>query len=262
VAEWSTLRAAGDELARLKRQPGSAIGVNLSATFLKHSDEQTVLGLATVLKAMSRRNRPAETYRNWGLVVGPKMFGRDSMAWVVQRFFTEGAWGVPPYIIPHGILHADSGTISQALALHGPNISVSGGPNACGEAMLIAASMLMDNSLPGLWLVLSAFGAEKIPDDPAFADLPCEAVALALTVVRGQESGGRGQESWGSENNDKPTSVPTLRIDLGDEVPTGLTELTVPSFRAVVDAEGAGRWRLPEGGWVEFVGTANSREGA
>jgi hypothetical protein len=235
VAEWATLRAGGDELVKLRRQPGEARGVKLSTSFLKHSDDQTVLGLAAVLKAIARRDQSVESYRDWGLVAGPKMFGRDSMAWVVARYLAEGAWGIPPHIIPHGILHADSGTISQALSLHGPNISVSGGPNACSEAFLIAASLFAENNLPGLWLVLSAFEAEKVPEDAACAGMQCDAVALALKAV--------------------PSLTPSssaLRINLGPDVPAGLTDFTLPGFSAVVQKEGTGRWRLPDVGWIEL----------
>jgi hypothetical protein len=228
------VRAGGDELLKLRKQPGSARGVNLSVSFLKNSDDHSVIGLAAVLRAMSRRDRPAETYRDWGVVSGPKMFGRDLMASAVARYRAEGAWGIPPHMIPHGTLHAASGTISQALAIHGPNLSVGGGPSACSEAIVIAASMLAENNLPGLWLVLSAFEAEKLPDNPAFAGLACEAVALALTLQAG--------------------TGPTLRIDLGSDVPTNMADFTLPDFRAAVDAERAGRWRLPLGGCVEFAG--------
>jgi hypothetical protein len=246
VAEWATLCAGADEVAQLRRQPGSPPDVKLAASFLKHADDQTVLGLATVLKAMARRHQPASIYRDWGIVSGPKMFGRDSMAWAVDRYLAEGAWGIPPHIIPHGTLHASSGTISQALASHGPNLTASGGPGACTEAILIAATMLADKNLPGLWLVLSAYIGEKLPEDPACAGMQCNVAALALTTAsrerqRPEEPGVRGMAS------------PTLRIDLGHDVASELGDFTLPAFRAAIDSEGSGRWRLPEGGLLELI---------
>ena len=225
VAAWSVMRTGGEELAKLRRNPGEAAGIKLSPSFLKHSDDHTVISLAAVLKALADGKQSFATYRDWGVVAGPKMFGRDMMTWVVTRYLAEGAWGIPPHIIPHGTLHAVSGTISQALSIHGPNMSVSGGPDACAQAFLFAATLLADNNLPGLWLVLSAFEGEKLPDNPACAAMPCRAVALALTLDTASAPGR------------------TLRIELGPNLAGGAALFALPHFCDAIAGEKSGCWR-------------------
>jgi hypothetical protein len=94
--------------------------------------------------------------------------------------------------------------------------------------------------------------------------LPCEAVALALTVtgdslLNGEAVGWAARPTAGGPVAHPTAFGPTLRIDLNPGVPTGLAEFTLSNFRAVVDEGGCGSWRLPEAGWVSFM---NSGMGA
>lgn len=244
VADFATLRVGPPELANLRQHPGTAQGAEISASFLKHADEQSVAALAVVLKAMARHQRPAETYRDWGVVAAPTMFGRDPTSRALRRFLTEGAWGIAPHVIPHSTLHAISGTISQALRIQGPNLSVGNGVHAATEAILAAAGMLCVENLPGLWLVLTGYDREKIPDDPANSSIHCLAAALALT---------RNQSG----------ALPVLSIVVASEVPAGLTELTLAGLHAALDGAVpiSGRWRLPDAGWLELVNGRMKDEG-
>jgi hypothetical protein len=173
----------------------------------------------------------------------------------ILRYREEGAWGVSPHLIPQQSLHAISGTISQALKIHGPNFGVSGGPNPAPDALLLAAAMLHDQALPGLWVALSGHQSEWIPtrdDRPAPAPT-CQAVVLALTPLSAQAGG--------------------LTLSLGQAPPEARGDAPLadwPDFQLGCLAEElsthpglpGGKWRLSASHWVEFESTFFDREGS
>jgi hypothetical protein len=190
VAAFGTMQASGDTLPTLRQTLQLPGGQSLPTAFLKHSDEQTVVGLAAVFQAINRCGLTGTPFTRWAVLAAPRFLGRASLALALQRFVLEGAWGVSPHLIPHRSLHSLSGTVSQALAIHGPNYGVGGGTQAAGEIMLAAAALLCDGQAPGVWLVLTGWHPEPILDPPAGAlSLPGPraaeavygAVALALT---------------------------------------------------------------------------------
>jgi hypothetical protein len=159
----------------------------LPASFLKHADEQTVAGLAAVFKAVHVGELQTTDFSDWGVLAAPRFLGRPAMAAALQRFKAEGAWGVSPHLIPHRSLHSISGTVSQALKIHGPNFGIGGGHGAAAEALLAATAMLEGQKLPGVWVVLTCLDPEQPPDVnglPA-AGTQCVGLALALTPLRG-----------------------------------------------------------------------------
>jgi hypothetical protein len=162
----------------------------LPPAFLKHADEQTVLGLAAVYHAIHDHhlNPP---FTAWAVLAAPRFLGRPTMAAALQRFAAEGAWGVSPHLIPHRSLHAMSGTVSQALKIHGPNFGVGGGPCAAAEVLLAAAALLERQNVPGVWVVLSGLDPESAPDEGGRTapGTHCVGVALALVPPRSGWSG-------------------------------------------------------------------------
>jgi hypothetical protein len=185
VAADATVRVGLESLAELRRTPGGCGGEPLPASFLKHADEQTVVGLAAVYKAIQIAGLPGNQFRDWGVLAAPRFLGRPAMATALQRFKTEGAWGVSPHLIPHRSLHSISGTVSQALKIHGPNFGVGGGPGAVVEVLLAATAMLEGKKLPGVWVVLTCLDPEQ-PPDTAGRPAPgtqCVGLALALTPI-------------------------------------------------------------------------------
>src|ERR1700686_4107846 len=155
VAASAMLRGDSDAIAQWRKQPVVVGADRLPISFLKHSQDQTVVGLMGVLNAVAQQGWQERSFADWSVIAAPDLFGRVALAQTLQRFLQEGAWGVSPQSIPHQSLHAPSGTISQALKIYGPNFGVSGGPNAGPDAFLIAAAMMFDRGLPGLWVVLS-----------------------------------------------------------------------------------------------------------
>src|SRR5205807_2272244 len=125
-------------------------------------------------------------------------------------------------LIPHRSLHAVSGTLSQTLKIQGPNFGVGGGPGAESEALLVAATLVGNRGLPGVWVVLTGYDPEMAPADPTANEPPvpvppCSGVALALTAVQG---GGRGlqlrlspPECGSAAETSRARSLPLLTLE-------------------------------------------------
>jgi hypothetical protein len=172
--------------------PGPAPGEPLPAAFLKHTDEQTVVGMAALLQAVSRHGLTGTDFTAWGAVGAPRFLGRAALRAALQRFAAEGAWGISPHLIPHRSLHSISGTISQALKLHGPNFGVGGGPGGAAEGLLTAAALLTGDRLPGVWVVWSGWSPEPTPLLNGHA-AEAEVSAAAIALVPSYPSGARAR---------------------------------------------------------------------
>lgn len=208
VLARAVVRAGGDGLKALRQNPGPAVGEPLAPNFLKHADEQTVAGVAAVLRAANEYGIAQVDFSRWGVLAAPRFLARASVAQAVKRFGQEGAWGVSPHLIPHRSLHSVSGTVSQALNLHGPNFGVGGGPWGAAKVLLAAAAMLECDRLPGVWVILTGWNWEpgvELPAGPARAGAsgplrpcnpnePATCSAVAMALVPGSE--GRGGACW------------------------------------------------------------------
>ena len=175
------LAAMGD----LRRQPGPPSAPVLPSTFLKHTDDQSVAALSAVFHAIHNHSLSATDFSRWGIVCAPRFPGRSSMIPAVKHFTAEGAWGVSPHLVPHRSLHSVSGTISQALKIHGPNYGVGGGNSAAQEVVFAALALLNRMELPGVWMVIAAQEPETAVDDNGNGppNKCVRALALALAPV-------------------------------------------------------------------------------
>lgn len=182
VAADAVVRVSLESLPELRRDPGPTSGEPLPACFLKHADEQTVAGLCAVYQAIRKGNLHETDFHNWGVLAAPRFLGRATMASALQRFAAEGAWGVSPHLIPHRSLHSISGTISQALKIHGPNFGVGGGPQGTVEVLLAAIALLEGKHLPGVWVVLTCLDPEEPPDESGRLPAGTQAMGLALAL--------------------------------------------------------------------------------
>ena len=191
VAAEAVKRVSLESLPELRRNPGPSLREPLPACFLKHADEQTVAGLCAVYQAIQNGGLQATDFRDWGVLAAPRFLGRPAMAAALQRFAAEGAWGVSPHLIPHRSLHSISGTVSQALRIHGPNFGVGGGPGGAVEALLAATALLETKHLPGVWVVLTCLDPEMPPDEAGRMPPATQAVGLALALVPISRSGSR-----------------------------------------------------------------------
>jgi hypothetical protein len=237
VAARGVVQATAAEIATLRPQLGPVGGKPLPAGFVKHLDEQTVVGLAAVYRATHEHDLDASGFGDWGVLAAPRFFGRAAMAAAVQRFAAEGAWGISPHLIPHRSLHSLSGSISQALVIRGPNFGVGGGPEGAGEGLLAALALTSRREVPGVWIVLTGWDPELVPlaSGPGGPPPVCGAVALALAASRPDWQG--------------------LRLHYQAEAASGLPLFTVEALRATLtaaDPPRRRRWQLGCGGAVEL----------
>jgi hypothetical protein len=236
LSGWATARASVDELAALRKSPTIPADTELSPGFLKNSDDQTVLALAVLSQAMTSLDRPTASYQDWGVVASSNLFGRAGTFQSLLSFRKDGAWGITPHMIPHHSLHAVSGTISQALRIHGPNFGVGGGPDGVAETFLAAATMISENNVPGLWAVMSGHYPEYLPTgcyQDAQTPITCMAAAFALQPVINAKF------------------VSYLHISGGDVPSEGWPKFTLPDSLDMLDSKiPKGRWALPGRGWA------------
>lgn len=247
VLAHGSVRATAAAVAGLRQKPGPAPSQPLPIGFLKHTDDQTVVGMAAVLRAIANGGLAAHRFTEWGVLAAPRFLGRVALANALERFAVEGAWGVSPHLIPHRSLHAVSGTISQALKIHGPNFGMGGGPGGPLEAVRTATAMVHGDRLPGVWVVLTTWNPEPAAGEvtPA-ADVWCTGLALALTAARPGWNGARlrlvpAERSRGPGEMARFGLTPeTLHLE------GLLSALTVPEMRSSVV------WQFDGGGRLEL----------
>jgi hypothetical protein len=186
VAAVGVARATPETLPALRQKPGVAPCGTLPVAFLKHADEQTVVGLAAVLQAVRDYHLTDTSFTDWAALAAPRFQGRLALAAALNRFAAEGAWGISPHLIPHRSLHAISGTVSQALKIHGPNFGVGGGPGSAADVLLAATALLGGRDVPGVWVVMTGWSPEPVPNREGRTSslAVCNAVALALVPSR------------------------------------------------------------------------------
>jgi hypothetical protein len=217
VAASALVRLPYEALPAVRREPEPVLGVPLPPSVLKHLDEQTVAGLAAVLRAARDSGLDRADVRQWGVLAAPHFLGQPAMVAALRRFRVEGAWGVSPHVIPHHSLHSVAGTVSQVLKVHGPNLGVGGGAVGTGEALLTAAAWLGRRRVPGVWVVLTtldplpALGEEGQPPPGT----SCVGLALALVPPRAESTGPRLRFFPGDARRaDRPLSVFRLHAAL------------------------------------------------
>ena len=234
----------------LRKQPPAYPGVELSGHFLKHADEQTITALLAIRKATDRYGIDPRQLAGWGIIAAPRYIGRLTGANVLYKFPRGGTSAVAPHIVAQCSLHSVSGAASIALGMHGPNLGVGGGEWSIGDGLTSALTLFETVRVPGVWLLLTEFDNEPIPDEEGrpLNDPTCHAVALAL--VPG--AAGDAQLTLRPGSHGK-----SLRADY--------PEPTVAEIAACIDAAERGlaaRWAcwLPWGGRAELRLAAAERQ--
>jgi hypothetical protein len=248
----------------LRQSPGRGLGQPLPAAFLKHADEQTVVALAAVFRAVHHFDLAQTCFHHWGVIAASCFLGRATLAVALQRFTLEGAWGVSPHLIPHRSLHSVSGTISQALQVHGPNFGVGGGPGSTSEALLVAGALLARDRLPGLWVVLTGWDAEPVLDlrgGPSAnghkTAKACAALALALAADQPGRPGPRLHVGAGasdrppSRNSAAAPGRASFNLEALAQVLASPVPLNPASHAGGEDGVPVA-WSLDCGGWVKL----------
>ena len=181
VVAWSSCRALAAELPALRKSPGTLGGEPMPNGLLKHVDEQTVVGVAAVLRAVRESGLEPSSFGRWSVLAAPRFLGRAKFEASFPQYLAEGAWGVSPHLVPGHSLHSPSGTISQALHAHGANLGVGGTPGGEREAFLVAATWLEAGWADGVWIVLT--GRDPSATGEVAVSEPGDYRALALALV-------------------------------------------------------------------------------
>ncbi|NLF70756.1 MAG: hypothetical protein GX575_17135 [Candidatus Anammoximicrobium sp.] len=197
VAAHGVIAAPLNVLPALREQPGDSVRRPIPPRFLRHSDEQTVVGLAAVLKAMHAGPLRETCFDNWGVVAAPRFPGRLGGAATFRKYGQGGPAAISPHIIPQNSLHSVSSAISISLAMHGPNFGIGGGPEALAEGLTVAMTLLDSSDLPGLWLVLTQWSPEPVPDGLGSTQTETVCLAVALGMLRHAKQNSAGQDPEG-----------------------------------------------------------------
>jgi len=190
VASHALVEATLAEIPGLRDQPVPEGAAALPPRYLRHCDEQTVVGIRAVLAAIAAYPEPRPTFADYGVVAAPCQAGRIATAQSLAMLRTAGGVAVSPHIVPQCSLHSLAGAVSVALGMHGPNLGSSGGEHAVSEGLFTSLSLLAaDPSLPGIWLVVSGWTQEPLldasgkPIDSTPQHAPSEPICRALAVA-------------------------------------------------------------------------------
>jgi hypothetical protein len=192
VMGYALFRMKPSDVPSLRKKPGPIPDgwSRVPPSLLRYADEQTIVGTAAVFTAIEGMGSHPARFEGWGVVAASRFLGRANLALALRSFMAEGVWGTSPHLIPHFALHSASGTISLALGSHGPNLGAGGGLHAACEGFLTALTWLSTGVAPGVWLVLSGWSPELVPDPGASALQSGECLGLALALVgTGGEAG-------------------------------------------------------------------------
>jgi len=202
VAPTAGCRIAGHALvecplsgiAALRNRPAPAGAPPLPPRFLRHADEQTVVGIHAVLEVIAQAGRPRDLARH-AVIAAPCQSGRLAAARTLGGLAAGGAGTVSPHIVPQCSLHSIAGAISVALGMHGAHLGVGGGPDALAEG-LFAAATLVAGAGPATgsaaWLVATEWDEEPTLDaaGEALGDPLCRGLALELEPTVSPSDGG------------------------------------------------------------------------
>src|SRR5262245_735263 len=192
----ATVAAAGAialplaEVEALRGDPGPNAQPQV-AKALRNSDEQTIAGVAAMLRAIETRGWQGQSFRDWGVVGCPRFLGRMIITALLHRYFEDSKYSINPHVIPNYSLHSTSGTVSVGFTMHGPNFGVGCGPGNLPEGLLTALSLIGEGRHPGLWLLLSEFDPEPRPDKVGKSTNPVIVHAVALAINAGDSGVGR-----------------------------------------------------------------------
>ncbi|MFM7843744.1 MAG: beta-ketoacyl synthase N-terminal-like domain-containing protein [Planctomycetota bacterium] len=189
IAAWASVTADRREIAALRKNPGEFQGGRSPALAVKLADDQAVLALVAVLRAIQSAGWTEPSFRDWGVIAGPRYLARVSTANTLERFQRMGPRGVSPLAIPQTMLSAISGTMSVALGAQGLNCGVGGAPGQLSDALLVGLTLLDTQVLAGLWVVLTEWSTEPVPDGAGDTQTESMCRALALACTPGSSGG-------------------------------------------------------------------------
>ena len=183
VAGHALVESRLSALDDLRGRAAPAGGPALPPRFLRHADEQTVVGLHAVLAVIATGDPQADLARH-AVIAASCQSGRLAAARTLAQLPTGGAATVSPHVVPQCSLHSVAGAVSVALGMHGPHLGVGGGPEALAEGLLTAATVLThgDPECTAAWLVATDWDEEPALDPAGRprTDPVCRGLAIKL----------------------------------------------------------------------------------
>jgi hypothetical protein len=197
VASHAIVEARLSGIAAIRDQPSPIPDLPLPPRFLRHCDEQTVVGMRAVLEAIAGYPGPRPSFERFGVIASSCAAGRIASAQTLAQLDTRGSAAVSPHIVPQCSLHAMASAVSVSFGMHGPNIGTSGGAHALSEGLFTAFTLLAPSTAAsnagceGLWLIASEWDEEPLLDTAGktLNDPLCRALALAITPSEHHASG-------------------------------------------------------------------------
>lgn len=243
VEATGVVRVPFGEIAGLRKSLVGSAARPVPPSLVKHADHQSVVAIAAVLRAVESHGWHDRSFAEWTVIAAPRFLGRVSVTGAAERFKRIGVPGMSPLIIPTLSLHAVSASVSLVLESRGFNFGVGGGPGHLVEGLLASLGTSDSPSPGGVWLVITGFDPEPIPDVLGReSTIPTAAYGVALGLTPAEAS----------------TARHTLRI-----VPTSaVSEAPSPDLVALADFLAAPlnsattrKWfcPIPGGGAIELV---------
>ena len=182
IAGHAACAARLSEIAALRDAAAPPGAPALPSRFLRHCDEQTVVGIQAVLRAIAAVPGAGGDVGGDAVVAASCQAGRVMAAKSLALLKTGGAVTVSTHIVPQASLHSLAGAVSVALGMHGPHLGVSGGGDALAEGLLAAITLATTSGAPRVWLVVTEWDDEPMLDVTGAAtdDPVCRALALAI----------------------------------------------------------------------------------
>jgi hypothetical protein len=251
ICGWGSARADLAQIAALRKAVPRWAPEGTPGHFLKHADEQTVVAVSAVDRAIEAHSLVAGEQRDWTIIAAPRFIGRLGGVATLTRFSKGGGPAISPHVIPQHSLHSVSGALSILLATRAPNFGVGGGAESVTDGLFAA---WVHCSLAGqAWLVCTAWEPEPIVDPAGnCTNAPaCHAIALALqseaAACRGQV---RLQRSPDVASHEASDAAPVTVMQLAHAFEAFDRGLSICRFQ----------WRLPWGGLLVMEAGAAEKQ--
>ena len=186
IAVHAACEARLSGIAALRDGVGPEGSPALPPRFLRHCDEQTVVGVHAVLRAVAALPPSARDVSRDAVLAASCQAGRIMAAKSLALLKVGGAVTVSTHIVPQASLHSAAGAVSVAFGMHGPHLGVSGGADALAEGLLAAVTLATESAAPRTWLVVTEWDEEPVLDaaGEVGGDPLCRALAVAIEPGR------------------------------------------------------------------------------
>lgn len=258
ITTHAMVKARLSDMGTLRTRPAPAGVPPLPPRFLRHADEQTVVGMHAVLIALAAvsDSEGFPPLARHAVIGAPCQAGRIATAQALAGLEASGPSAIKPHIVPQCSMHSVAGAVSVALGTHGPHLGVGGGPDALSEGLLVVSSILAGGGDPlcnAAWLVATEWDVEPALDAQGIPtnDPSCRAIAMLL------------EPSSKSSDADQTGSL-TLWVRQSKRRPAGsrrtIATCTLANLAAVLGREGDGTTTLRCLGGFEVDVTRHQHE--